>query len=155
MGFIIKERRGSRRVAGSLPIKLVLRDNTDNAIIVGPFNGVINNISPKGVNCTIKHINFGQYHLFYSSVDKETQCLYMETIKTKENIVEIALPVKPVWFTREVEDEAMPFKIGLAFINDFNLEDVETIMKMVGLDFKGYWLWWQKLLRWLKIKKFF
>jgi len=152
MGFIIKERRGSKRVAGNLSIKLVLRDNADKAIMVGPFPGVINNISSKGVNCTIKHINFGQYHLFYSSTNENTQCLYMETTKTKEGAEEIAIPVRPVWFTREVADEAMPFKIGLIFINGFNIEDVEAIMKKTGLDSKRYRLWWYKLLRLIKLK---
>ena len=59
----------------------------------------------------------GDRHLFYAALDSDTICIAIVFPPTDDDPEKITtLLARPVWFDRDMEDSAMPFKMGVQFV---------------------------------------
>jgi len=136
---MISEKRRAPRAAIEMPITLVLRDEGDEAALVDPVPGFLKDVSSYGAGLVISKVYVGSNHLFYTPHDHPEMVLSMEIIQDEETVLDI--PVYPIWFNSDQEDEANPFRMGVEFMLDSESPQMKAFNTLLRKKRKGGG-WW-------------
>ncbi len=113
---MVKENRRSPRFKSSLPVTLLLRDNSSGVSLTDPLVGHLEDISAHGLRLSVPHIRIGNYHLFYTFTDNQRQTIYLEIRVADLSVPPVCIPARPVWFDHILSGTARPFQIGMEFL---------------------------------------
>lgn len=140
------ERRNIERSEADVPIKVLLQNNLDNEMVIGPTEGRLHNISDHGAGISVSKISFSKHHLVYGAQDKEEPRTLLIDIGPSGSLKNnLRLPVKPVWFDNYLhEDGSVRFRIGLEFMTPPNAETISFFNK-AGFGSPGRH-WWSQLI---------
>ncbi len=104
---MINERRKFNRVPVQISASLSLRRNKTGEIISTPVQCRLFDISKSGAGIYLSQVMVNSHHLFFDALESDDCTLFLE--------IDTLLPVRPVWFDRELDKEDNPFKMGLEF----------------------------------------
>lgn len=132
-----RDQRRSPRVQVGLPVEISIREAADGSVLA-LGQGLANDVSCHGLRLTVSQPKVGDYHLFYSFHDNRGQVIYL-TVPTSQPVAgsgkrvdgvdraaataaeappPFAMPVRPVWFDRNLGHPDRPFLLGLEFLEE-------------------------------------
>ena len=125
----------------------MLRRGVRGAVVSGPSNGVLLDVSLYGAGLYVEQIRIDSFHFFYAPQDNPAHVLHLEVQPSAEEEWEpLSIPVRPVRLDRFLDDEfaAKPFHLGVEFMLDPTDEQVRALHRLVveRSRRKG---WWRKL----------
>lgn len=100
-------------------IDLRLHDVSGNARLTGRVPALILDLSRQGAGLKFSQILVDGRHLFYTALDSET--IFLEIVlRSPDDTPEKTRPLlaRPIWLNRDMEDSAMPFRMGIQFIDE-------------------------------------
>ena len=118
--------RRDRRQPHDLLAVLVLRAASGGEDIAGPANCFVRDLSAYGAGLVLTRIHCDGHHLFYSP-DEEDTALFLES--DDHEGAPISLPVRPIWFKLDDNDETRYFLMGVEFLADPDDERIVALKK--------------------------
>lgn len=138
---MVEEKRRAPRTEVEMPIALILRDEKQGTVLVGPVQGMLTALSSYGAGLMLNKICIEGKHLFYAPQDDPSKILFLE-IEQEENTA-LSIPVYPVWFNCDEEDEDNPFQMGIEFMLESGSEGMKALNKMLRHKKKEGKSWWK------------
>jgi len=111
-----KSQRREKRQKNDLLASLVLREGEDGSNLAGPAHCFVRDLSSYGAGLVLTRIHFNGHHLFYSPDDEEEKRLFLES--EAHGGGRIVLPVRPIWFKLDDNDDTRYFMMGVEFLAD-------------------------------------
>jgi len=112
-------RRKYPRILVEQEIDLRLHDVSVNARLTGRVSALLIDLSRQGAGLKFSQILVDGRHLFYTALDSET--IFLEIVlRSPDDTPEKTRPLlaRPIWLNRDMEDSAMPFRMGIQFIDE-------------------------------------
>jgi hypothetical protein len=107
------QRRG-KRYNNDMTVELLLRDEANSVTLAGPAQCFLRDLSSYGAGLILTQIHFGSKHLFYTPDEQEDTQLFLEaTVKDDKRI---SIPIRPVWFKLDENDDVNYFHMGIEFL---------------------------------------
>lgn len=125
------DKRRDVRIGGIIEISVLMRDVTTGMFLAGPIPGRINNIGTHGVGISLNLIRIEPYHFFYSVFDSVDIEIVMEVLVPETQNAKFVIPLRPVWFDRDLSNSKWPFVMGLEFLSGPRDEQVQNLLKFL------------------------
>ena len=121
------QRRGKRH-SNDMTVELFLRDESSSATLAGPAHCFLRDLSTYGAGLILTQIHFGPNHLFYTPEEHENIQLFLETTVKEDQ--RISIPIRPVWFKLDENEDVNYFHMGIEFLIDPNDERVSDLKEV-------------------------
>jgi hypothetical protein len=125
-----KERK-HHRVPAQLNVGLCLYDQQIEKAVTREVSCQLSDISRQGAGLKIPQILIDGKHLCYAALDSDTIKLTLVFHDITDPSASIIILAKPIWFDRDPEDKALPFKIGVEFLAEASPELLNNITKQI------------------------
>jgi len=124
--------KGKRHLV-QVPVSLFLRDEESSRVLSGSHSGFLIDISLMGACLRLSKVLSGGCHLFYAPLDSPGQSLYLEfpSLNNESDKV-FVVQVRPVWLDRDFSDKSTPFRIGVAFFENFSKKMLDEVLTAGG-----------------------
>jgi len=115
----MQNRRRYPRIPTEQEVDLQLHDLSGNARLTGRVPALLTDLSRQGAGLKLPRILVDGSHLFYTALDSETTFLEI-VFRATDDPPETTPPLlaRPIWLNRDMEDCAMPFRMGVQFIDE-------------------------------------
>lgn len=114
----MKHRRNHPRTSTQQDVDLYLYNKSTDSQLTGGVTALLLDLSKQGARLEFSQVLIGDRHLFYAALDSDTICIAIVFPPTDDDPEKMTtLLARPVWFDRNMEDSAMPFKMGIKFVN--------------------------------------
>lgn len=114
----MKSRRKRHRVATQQDVDLYLHDKSSNSPLTARVTALLLDLTKQGARLEFSQVLIDGRHLFYAALNSETTFIAIAFPPTDDDPEQTTtLLALPVWFDRDMEDSAMPFKMGIQFVN--------------------------------------
>ncbi len=136
-----KAQRRAERYNKSITIDLVLRDEGRDMRLAGPVSCFVVDLSSYGLGLILNRVHFQGHHFFYEPQDNSDSQLYIEREGGNSGEV-LTIPVRPVWFNLDDDEELRCFHMGVEFEASPNDERI-TLLKRIAagkMGEEGGWL---------------
>ncbi|MCD6387920.1 MAG: PilZ domain-containing protein [Desulfobulbaceae bacterium] len=122
-----------KRYSIRVPISLFLRDEESSRVLSGSQIGTLVDISKGGACLRLPGVFSDGHHLFYAPLDSPGQSLYLEfpSLSNEPDKV-FVLQVRPVWLDRDFSDNLMPFRMGVAFLEELSKKMLKEVVAAGG-----------------------
>lgn len=141
-----KSQRRAERYNKNLTIDLFLRDDASSSVLAGPAPCFVNDLSSYGAGLILNQIHLNGHHLFYAPEDNPNYQLYLEHVEGEGEDEKLSVPVRPVWFNLDDNDEVHYFHLGVEFLVDPNDPRITGLKKIAAGKKEVYESWLSKLL---------
>lgn len=112
----MKSRRKYPRTSTQQDVDLYLYNKSNDSQLTGRVTALLLDLSKQGARLEFCQVLIDGRHLFYAALDSDTICIAIVFPPTDDDPEKITtLLARPVWFDRDMEDSAMPFKMGVQF----------------------------------------
>lgn len=113
----MKSRRKYPRTSTQQDVDLYLYNKSNDSQLTGRVTALLLDLSKQGARLEFCQVLIDGRHLFYAALDSDTICIAIVFPPTDDDPEKITtLLARPVWFDRDMEDSAMPFKMGVQFV---------------------------------------
>ncbi|MCX5871112.1 MAG: PilZ domain-containing protein [Deltaproteobacteria bacterium] len=114
----MKSRRKHPRTSTQQDVDLYLYDRNNDSQLTGRVTALLLDLSKQGARLEFSQVLIDGKHLFYATLDSDAIFIAIVFPPTDDDPEKITtLLARPVWFDRNMEDSAMPFKMGVQFVN--------------------------------------
>ena len=121
-----KERKYQRMLT-KLNVGLCLFDQQTEKTLTREVSCQLSDISRQGAGLKIPQILIDGKHLCYAALDSDTIKLTLVFHDITDESASTIILARPVWFDRDPEDKALPFKIGVEFLAEASNELLNNI----------------------------
>ncbi|MEA3546679.1 MAG: PilZ domain-containing protein [Thermodesulfobacteriota bacterium] len=122
-----------KRYSIQVPISLFLRDEESSQVLSEPQSGTLVDISQGGACLRLPGVFSDGCHLFYAPLDTPGQSLYLEFPSlSNESDKAFVLQLRPVWLDRDFSDKSMPFRMGVAFLEELSKKMLKEVVATGG-----------------------
>lgn len=111
-------RRKYPRISTQQDVDLYLYNRNDDSQLTGLVPALLVDLTKQGAGLKFPQVLIDGRHLFYAALDSDTLLIalaFRPTDNDPEN--RTTLLARPVWFDRDMADSAMPFRMGVQFID--------------------------------------
>ncbi len=122
--------RRSKRDSVYLPIAVSAQDGISGGQLAGPFSGRIIDISLHGACLLMTQVMRGSYHVFHTTRENDSSLLLLH-IDIPPEIVDLALPARPVWLDIFRQDQIRAFKMGVEFLTSPDGEQMKRLQRIM------------------------
>lgn len=130
---MVGRRWKGKRYSIRVPVSLFLRDEESCRVLSGPQSGFLVDISLMGACLRLPRVLSDGCHLFYAPLDSPGQNLYLEFPSlSNESDKVFVIQVRPVWLDRDFTDESIPFRMGVAFLEEFSKKMLDEVLAAGG-----------------------
>lgn len=105
---------------------LFLAATTDETAVTERLQGRLLDISSSGASLALAEVITDRKHLAYAPMESDLLKLHIVLYMEDEEII---LPVKTTWFNKKLDDEPLPFRIGMEFITPLTSEQLKKIRR--------------------------
>lgn len=112
---MITDLRRSKRYNDFLPISVSALSAKTNSTLAGPFSGRIIDISRNGACLLMTQVLVKTYHIYHSTREDDSAFLEL-LINLPPDLVEFAIPARPVWIGPFVIEDIKAYKMGVDFM---------------------------------------
>lgn len=109
-----QSKRRGKRYSNDMTVELFLRDKASLANVAGPAHCFLRDLSSYGAGLILTQIHFGSNHMFYTPDEREDVKLILETTVDDDQL--ISIPIRPVWFKLDENDDVHYFHMGIEFL---------------------------------------
>ena len=88
---------------------------------------MLSDISRQGAGLKIPQILIDGKHLCYTALDCDNISLTLVFHDITDESASTVILARPIWFDRDPEDKALPFKIGVEFLAEASTELLSSI----------------------------
>lgn len=114
----MKSGRKHSRTSAQQVVDLYLYDRSNDSQLTGPVAASLLDLSSQGAGLKFPQVLIDGNHLFYAALDSDTIFLTLVFRPSDDDPEKMTtLLARPVWFDRDMEDSAMPFRMGVQFID--------------------------------------
>jgi len=114
----MKSRRKNPRISTQQDVDLYLYDRSNDSQLTGPVTALLLDLSKQGAGLKFPQVFIDGKHLCYAALDSDTVFIAIVFPPTDDDPEKTTtLLARPVWFDRDMEDSAMPFRMGVHFVN--------------------------------------
>ena len=112
----MKNKRNHPRTPTQQDVDLYLYNKSNDSQLTGRVTALLSDLSKQGARLEFCQVLIDGRHLFYAALDSDTLCIAIVFPPTDNDPEKMTtLLARPVWFDRDMEDSAMPFKMGVQF----------------------------------------
>lgn len=114
----MKSRRQHSRMSTSQDVDLYLYNRSKNSQLTGRVTALLLDLSRQGAGLRLSQVLVDGKHLCYAALDSGTvfiAIVFRPIDNDSEKIT--TLLARPVWFDRDMDDGAMPFRMGVQFVD--------------------------------------
>ncbi|WP_456384819.1 PilZ domain-containing protein [Desulfolithobacter sp.] len=122
--------RRSKRDRVYLPISVSAQDGISGERLAGPFSSRIIDISLHGACLLMTQVMCGSYHIFHTTRENDSSLLLLH-IDIPPEIVNLALPARPVWLDIYHQDQIRAFKMGVEFLTSPDGEQMKRLQRLM------------------------
>jgi hypothetical protein len=115
----MNNRREHPRISTRQDVELYLYDKSTDTQLTERVPARLSDLSKKGAGLKFTQVLIDGRHLFYTALDSET--IFIGIIfRPMDDASEETPPLlaRPVWLNRDMEDNIMPFRMGVQFIDE-------------------------------------
>lgn len=114
----MNNRRKYPRILLEQDVDLRLLDLSGEARLTGRAPARLLDLSRQGAGLKFSQVLIDGRHLFYTALDSATMVIEIAFRPTDDAPEQMPpLLARPVWFDRDMEDSAMPFRMGVQFVD--------------------------------------
>jgi hypothetical protein len=114
----MKNRRQYPRISTSQEVDLYLYSRNNDSLPTGRVAAMLLDLSKQGAGLKFSQVFIDGRHLCYTALDSETVFIAIVFRPTDDDPEKIITRLaRPVWFDRDMEDSAMPFRMGVQFVD--------------------------------------
>jgi hypothetical protein len=119
--------RKHQRISAKLNVGLCLYDQKTETKLTREVSCFLSNISRQGAGLKIPQILIDGKHLCYAALDSDTINLILIFHDITDETASTVILARPIWFDRDMDDSALPFKIGVEFLDQTSKELLQDI----------------------------
>ena len=119
--------RKHQRISAKLNVGLCLYDQKTETKLTREVSCFLSNISRQGAGLKIPQILIDGKHLCYAALDSDTINLILIFHDITDETASTVIFARPIWFDRDMDDSALPFKIGVEFLGQTSKELLQDI----------------------------
>ncbi len=119
--------RKHQRISAKLNVGLCLYDQKTETKLTREVSCFLSNISRQGAGLKIPQILIDGKHLCYAALDSDTINLILIFHDITDETASTVIFARPIWFDRDMDDSALPFKIGVEFLDQTSKELLQDI----------------------------
>ncbi|NOR10687.1 MAG: hypothetical protein GQ541_04275 [Desulfovibrionaceae bacterium] len=119
--------RKHQRISAKLNVGLCLYDQKTETKLTREVSCFLSNISRQGAGLKIPQILIDGKHLCYAALDSDTINLILIFHDITDETASTVILARPIWFDRDMDDSALPFKIGVEFLGQTSKELLQDI----------------------------
>jgi len=93
-----------------------------------PVKVLVADLSAHGISLCLPSMRVEGQHLFYGVQDDSGSVLVLRFADNKGR--KYAITCRPVWFNKELDEEPMYFRLGLAFIKEEEKEQIRLLQSI-------------------------
>ncbi len=136
-----KAQRRAERYNKNITIDLLLRDVGRDMRLAGPVPCFVVDLSSYGLGLILNQVHFQGHHFFYEPQDNSDNQLYIEREGEKDGEV-LTIPVRPVWFNLDDDEELRCFHMGVEFQAPPNDKRIALLKRIAAgkMGEEGGWL---------------
>lgn len=114
----MKNGRKRPRISTQQDVDLYLYNKGNDSQLTGTVTALLIDLSKQGARLEFSQVLLDGKHLFYTALASDTVFIAIVFPPTDDDPETMTtLLARPVWFDRDMEDHAMPFKMGVHFAN--------------------------------------
>lgn len=114
----MKNRRKHPRSSTQQDVELYLYNRNNDSQLTGQVTALLSNISKDGAGLKFSKALIDGQHLFYAALDSDTIFLVIVFRPTDDDPEKsTTLLAHPIWFDRDMEDSALPFRMGVHLVD--------------------------------------
>lgn len=123
--------RKHQRIAAKLNVGLCLYDQKSGTKLTREVSCCLSDISRQGAGLRIPQILIDGKHLCYAALDSDTINLILVFHDVTDETASTVILARPIWFDRDMDDTALPFKIGVEFLGETSKELLRDIANQI------------------------
>ena len=123
--------RKHQRISAKLNVGLCLYDQKTETKLTREVSCFLSNISRQGAGLKIPQILIDGKHLCYAALDSDTINLILIFHDITDETASTVIFARPIWFDRDMDDSALPFKIGVEFLGETSKELLQDIANQI------------------------
>lgn len=123
--------RKHQRIPAKLNVGLCLYDQKTETKLTREVSCFLSNISRQGAGLKIPQILIDGKHLCYAALDSDTINLILIFHDVTDEMASTVIVARPIWFDRDMDDSALPFKIGVEFLGQTSKELLQDIANQI------------------------
>jgi hypothetical protein len=123
--------RKHQRISAKLNVGLCLYDQKTETKLTREVSCFLSNISRQGAGLKIPQILIDGKHLCYAALDSDTINLILIFHDITDETASTVILARPIWFDRDMDDSALPFKIGVEFLGETSKELLQDIANQI------------------------
>jgi hypothetical protein len=114
----MQSRRKHPRIPTQQDVDLYLYDRSNDCQLTGRVAALLVDQSQQGAGLRFSQVLTDGTHLFYAALDSDTLFIAIVCRPTDDDPEKMTtLLARPVWFDRDMEDNTMPFRMGVQFVD--------------------------------------
>ena len=121
--------RKHHRIPAKLNVGLCLYDQKTGTKLTREVSCCLSDISRQGAGLKIPQILIDGKHLCYTALDSDTINLILVFHDITDESASTVILARPIWFDRDMDDAALPFKIGVEFLGQASKELLQGISR--------------------------
>ena len=123
--------RKHQRIPAKLNVGLCLYDQKSETKLTREVSCCLSDISRQGAGLKIPQILIDGKHLCYAALDSDTINLILIFHDITDETASTVILARPIWFDRDMDDTALPFKIGVEFLVQASKELLQDIANQI------------------------
>lgn len=127
---MITERK-HQRIPAKLHVGICLYDQNTETKLTREVSCQLSDISSQGAGLKIPQILIDGKHLCYAALDSDTINLILVFHDITDETSSTVILARPIWFDRDMDDTALPFKIGVEFLDQTSKKLLQDIANQI------------------------
>jgi len=121
------EQRQSSRVPVQMNAEILMLGR-DGESLCDPVKVMVADLSANGISLCLASMRVEGQHLFYGVQDESGSTLVLRFADNKGR--RYAITCRPVWFNKELDEEPMYYRLGLAFTKEEEKEQIRFLQSI-------------------------